>query len=574
MTLQADFNTVTAKLDADATAITALITGSGTGTPTGTATFALPSGYSVTINADGLSSVVNQGVQVAVGNLQIWNGSHFYVDNTLERIPPIVSKLCAPNASGAVVTHIHNSAIKAKAVYNYVVNGNVLEVSVTVTNTGTVDIPYIGFRTPSIKFDSSNYQSFSNGLGYDGSHTLASGPNLSYPSGNVPCAATYVKTTAGGGIPFNFCTWSAFNPFEKFMTVAVGQSGQVGAGLLNLFFKNISVGGSQQFKFNYLFSTSTDKFVLLQPYKDALRAQLTLQHNPDARPVGQFASIGTNFIRPDNPYGYNDGGNGIKRRFDKLAGCQDFVAKVVPPMQQVNCQGMIFWQPQGINPRGVQYRPDFNVFPPETIPNLPTLVNGFNSANLYIGLLSRPGIVITSSTWSTDGYCRVNDLNMNYPANSYYQPQTDLGNRLKWAKDNGFKGFYLDSFVSDGADHNILKYIRTQIGPAMQTYVEGPTALTMPLSGAYTEFSFTNGVYTFNKGFDILKWLYPEVTWLAVFRNALPPGGYAALYDYMGQNKLTPLVQDQELYAPNWPVQLTPLQSMVASKIDANHHWI
>ena len=107
------------------------------------------------------------------------------------------------------------------------------------------------------------------------------------------------------------------------MTMGFGIYPLPGVSLGNFFFKTIPAFGSQTFKFSYRFSSSKDAHVLLQSYKDTLRAQLPMQYNPDVRPLAQFASIDRSYVRPDNPYGYNDGMvAGIFRRFDTLAGCR------------------------------------------------------------------------------------------------------------------------------------------------------------------------------------------------------------------------------------------------------------
>jgi hypothetical protein len=237
------------------------------------------------------------------------------------------------------------------------------------------------------------------------------------------------------------------------------------------------------------------------------------------------------------------------------------VAKLVPPMRQANLQGMIMWQPQGINPRGVQYRPDFDVFPPETLANLPTLVNGFKNAGLKIGLLARPGVAIAVGSASTDGLSRVTDNEVQL---------ADLGKRLKWATTAGFGAFYLDSFVEDGPDQNILNFIRNQLGQEVQTFTEFPTAVSLALSGAYMEFRYENGVYVFPQSYHDLSWIYPDAVWFANFKGALPPGGYPALYAYMLQNKLTPLIEDYQLLDSQ---RMATLQTLVAQYIDGTHHW-
>ena len=517
--------------------------------------FRLPSGYVVTLDEDGVSSVSFGGKQVATGNVQLLDGTWFYEPwVTRSYTPAVTSKSVAYLSNGANVTHNYSGVLKALAVYSYTITGDDILVSVKVTNQSSNPSTIVAFRSPRFLFSNWAADS-SNQLGYDQGHTQAHGVQLSYPSVNVPFAATYVRATSTSGAPINFCTWSSESPDERFMTMAFGIYPLPGLSLGNFFFKAIPAFGSQSFRFSYRFSSSKDAHVLLQSYKDHLRAQLPIEYNPDVRPLAQFASINSSYIRPDNPYGYNDGGGGIFRRFDTLAGCKDYVAKLVPPMQQANFQGMIMWQPQGINPRGVQYRPDFDVFPPETLANLPTLVNGFKNAGLKIGLLARPGVVIAASG-STDGLLRASENEVQL---------ADLGKRLKWATNNGFEGFYLDSFVQDGPDHNILKFIRNQLGREVQTFTEFPTVISMPLSGAYMEFSYANGAYVFPQRYRDLRWIYPEAVWFANFRGALPPGGYPALYAYMLQNKLTPLVQDFELLDSQ---RMATLQSLVAQYID------
>ena len=532
----------------------------GTSRATFSKDFKLPSAYVVTLDEDGVSSVSFGGKQVATGNVQLLDGTWFYESwVTRSYTPTVTSKSVSYLPNGAKVTHSYSGVLKAVAVYSYAITGDDIVVSVTVTNQSSNPATIVAFRSPRFLFTDWAKAS-SNQLGYDQSHTQYSGVSLSYPSVNVPFAATYLTATSGSGAPINFCTWSSENPDERFMTMGTGIYQLPGVSLTNFFFKAIPAFGSQTFKFSYRFSNSKDAHVLLQSYKDTLRAQLPMQYNPDVRPLAQFASIDSSYVRPDNPYGYNDGGGGIFRRFDTLAGCKDYVTKVVPPMRRANFQGMLMWQPQGINARGVLYRPDFDVFPPETLANLPTLVNGFKNAALNIGLLARPGVVIAASG-SSDGLLRASDNEVQL---------ADLGKRLKWATNTGFAGFYLDSFVEGDPDHNILKFIRNQLGRDVQTFTEHSTVLSLPLSGAYIEFSYANGVYVFPQRYRDLSWMYPDAVWCANFRGELPPGGYPALYAYMLQNKLTPLVEDYLLLDPQ---RMATLQSLVAKYINGNGHW-
>ena len=568
MTLQADLNTVTAKLDADATTITALLNQPPSGPST--ATYTLPSGYAVTIDSNGISSVTNQGGQVAAGLLQmVWGKWSYQAYSSAGFKLTIIQKSCSNTATGATVVHDYTGSVNAHVVYTYVINGNVIDISALVVNTGSSDIPITAFASPRFLFDSwSTAKASSNQLGWDQSHSQNSAANfniiLSYPSSNVPLAATYVKTLAGSGKPINFCTWSSGSPFDWFMTMGNTLYPNPGTCLSNFFFKNVPVGGSQVFKFSYLFSDSTDPFVLLQPYKDFLRSKLPVQYNPDARPWTSFTSINTSSIRPDNPYGYNDAGTNLIRRFDKLTGCQDYITKLVGPLTTNGYQGIILWQPQGINPRGVQYRPDFNVWPSVSVPNIPVLFGGFTSAGLRLGLQARPSVTVTSATWDTDTLTGLNDLKYSWD---------DLSVRLKWATDRGVTAFYLDSFVNSQTDHAVLQKMRTQLGSEVQLFTEGTTILSLPLAGVYLPFTYTNGSYVFYKNYAAFKFIYPEANYFAIFGGTLPPGGYQALYTYMFQNKLSPVVEDYRVYN-NLNNENAIIKALVPQYIDSNNHWI
>jgi hypothetical protein len=288
-----------------------------------------------------------------------------------------------------------------------------------------------------------------------------------------------------------------------------------------------------------------------------------LKYNPDVRPVAQFASVDPSYITPANPYGYNNGPEPEEqwRRFDKLIGCQNFVNKLLPGMQSCNYQGVILWQPQGIHPRGGQYRPDFNIFPSVTIPNLPTLTSGFRNAGKSVGLLSRPGVTITSFSWDVDGFA---ELSVDKSGID------DLLARFTWAISHDFNIFYLDSFTSFGRDLPVLKAIRAHLGPEVQMFCESVTVADMEWTAAYGEFNYDSGVFHAPERQNIFRWLLPEVPWIMQFRSGLPPGGYPELFDYMLSNRLTPLIQDYQVSSDEVTIPLAPL---VAEHIDENNQW-
>jgi hypothetical protein len=204
------------------------------------------------------------------------------------------------------------------------------------------------------------------------------------------------------------------------------------------------------------------------------------------------------------------------------------------------------------------------VWPDVSVPNLPTLFNGFTSAGLRFGLQARPGVAVTSYTWTLDTLVGVNDLKYSWD---------DLSGRLKWATDRGVTAFYLDSFTNSQIDHSVLQKMRIQLGSNAQIFPEHQTVLTAPLSGTYLELRYTNGAYVYPWTYDTIKFIYPETNYFTNFIGSLPPGGYPALYAYMFQNKLSPMIEDYRCISVAAGSENAIMKPLVAQYIDSSNHW-
>lgn len=521
--------------------------------------------YTITINADGFSALSFNGTPLASGATQLIDGTWFYepfVDRNFE--PSIAVKTVSQNGNIYTVNHTYSGALSATAVYTYTLSGNDIFVEVIVTNTGASPITIPAFRSPFFLWDDYFTPGAvqSNGLGWNSSHTQSQGTDLAYPSTNVAFGGTYAIGLAGNGLQLNLCTWSRQDPRDKFITIGYGRFGVQGVAIGDFFFDAIPAGLSKTFKFAWRFSESTDWKVLMQGYKNDLRASFpTLPYDLDARPIAQFARTHVSNVRPDNPYGYDDGGTNLNSRFDILAGCQDYISKTVSKMVATNYRGIIFWQPQGEHPRGVKYRPDFDQWFPENTPNIPTLVNGFRNAGLSAGLLARPGDGIFATSPTTDG---------TFPFSTLQEAIGDINPRLSWALGQGFNALYLDSFITVGYDHALLESIRQVIG-SIPTFTEHSTALSLAFSGVYVEMTYSGGQFVIDSKIPILRWLYPDSIVLVLFKNSLPPGGLQEVYSFMFANRYTPLVSDVPIIN-NGPDNgiLAPL---IQKYIDAANHW-
>ena len=62
---------------------------------------------------------------------------------------------------------------------------------------------------------------------------------------------------------------------------------------------------------------------------------------------------------------------------------------------------LVVWGQGGMHPRGAMYRPDFDVLPPEVVPNLARLVDQLRDDKVAFGVTARPGQMATPLDWTT-----------------------------------------------------------------------------------------------------------------------------------------------------------------------------
>lgn len=518
--------------------------------------YVLKSGHTINIDALGLRTILLNGIELAGDDasqkgIPLLNGNAWLAGTVLFNTPSptlISSVINDEQPKSLRTTHQYGGSYNATVIYDYLITpDDDIHITATVFNNGITDY-HVGFGSPF--FRKPDW----------GAMLVASGPlhvsglqgkkmEQMYPSQGIPLAATHIRGTTINGLPINCCIWSRNDSNEKFLTYGSGT-----LQIITFFGSSVPPGGSRTYKWAWRFGATDDLTELLGGYK----AQVNQAWQGDCRPIVQFVHLSTSLVTPENPYGYHGG-----RRFNRADECQIYVDNLVPRMNQAHCQGILMWQPQGIHPRGGMYRADFNVFPSETIANLPILINGFNNAGLSIGLLARPSSLITSFNWLEDTYVSMSDD---------YLQIAHLVERVKWAKTQGFKGFYLDSFLSRCNQHNVLKAIRDTVGPTDGLYTEHSTALSLTMSGGYCESNYTNGQFVLPVGMKLLRILYPESHWICKFRGTLPPGGYTELFQWMLSNKLTPIVEDWHM-SGNVANISTILADMVPKYIDEQNRW-
>jgi hypothetical protein len=221
-------------------------------------------------------------------------------------------------------------------------------------------------------------------------------------------------------------------------------------------------------------TTQTDLPTLLASYMRDFRAFAgPMRYTPDDRPWLQFTSFNKVWVRPDNPRGYAD----ADHRLDTPWGIARYEWRMTPSID--NTQGTIFWQPQGYNPRGGEYRPDFDIWPPPVQANLPRLIGWYQSHGLRFGLCARPAVTILPAGPTSDRLVPVNPGDPSQMA--------DLMSRFDHVTAMGVSAFYLDSFGVDLNSYRIMQRIRQHLGSSIPTYSEMTSDLMLPYSGVYTE---------------------------------------------------------------------------------------
>ena len=495
-------------------------------------TFTMPagSGYVVTINEDGLSLITLDGAVIAEGPTMLFNGSWAYAPG-LTRDLTLAEKSAESLPNGMVVRHRYTGAVTARVDYTYQVQGADVLVTARVTSEGAA-IPVVGFKSPHVLVANwAMAQALGIGYGWDHTHTQDRGVSLAYPSSEVPMAAATIDTVTANGAPIRIAQWAMNDVNDPSMTLGFGIFQQPGVALAMIFPSEVPAGGARVFRWGYRLPACSGAD-LLGGYKAHLDATLQPRTTPIAKPFAQFAHLDPSHVRPDNPYGYQDAGDGW-RRFDLSV--TPYVEGLAPAMQEAGCAGLLMWQPQGVHPRGVMYRPDFHVWPAPVLANLPALVNGFAQRGLSVGLLARPSSTITSATWDTDWIAR---------SGTSATALSEFIQRVRWAMDRGFQHWYLDSFIQGEDDHRILRAMRQAVGPDAQLFCEFSTVASLADAAGYEELRWESGAWRHSRFYQTLRTLVPASSWLIKFVGPLPPGGYADLFDYCLAERTCPLLDD------------------------------
>jgi|GEM_PF-5258828 len=452
------------------------------------------------------------------------------------RVSPTRSSQITRDGSKIKVIHEHDSLTAA---YEYSLAGNDIHIAITLDNLdAALPLTNIAIKLPAFQFkDDVN----GNLKSWDLSYPLANPQNAFHPGTSSPLAVAYARDSTYGVAmycPSHFDKPTLFNAAHPPKTDGFPPT----VADATLFVKDIvPPGGSLKIDLTIRVTPQTDLPSLLASYiKDFETFAGPMRYDPDDRPWLSFSSFDKSHITPDNPLGYN----GPDRRFDLPGGITRFERMVSPAVSVT--QGTIFWEPQGYDPRGNLYRPDFDVWPESVRANLPTLINWYHQHKLKFGLLARPIDVVTPDSAGGEKLTRLNWRDPSQVA--------ALLARFDHVISLGVNAFYFDSMGTDLDSWQTMRLIRAHLGPSIPTYSEMTNDLMLPYSGVYCQFptgaksnlAFTGNTLWYDAAtLQIFRLLYPHS---GILVTRLPGGGIhpRVKIEQLAAWHLTPMVEDSD----------------------------
>lgn len=439
---------------------------------------------------------------------------------------PLTHSLIGGNAKDVQITHIYNGIT---AYYNYSIYNNDITIQIKLTN-GT-NQPFVN---PAFTFPTFNFSRNASGNMHSWHPTYLAycGLSIYHPGLFTPLAASYANDDT-----FGICLHS---PSHLLAQTLVNANWVTDGIIPAQCTPNIYIIDTvpPQASINIVIILRVTDSITLPNLVGAYIADYKkivgpLQYTPNDRPIiGSWPEDQT-WVSSDSPLGLHSA-----RRIDTPEGITAMQTMLTPSIGL--SQGTIFWQPQGWNPRGAQYRPDFDCWPPTIQQNLPTLINWFKANGISFGLCARAAQLISPATYTADGVYDIDYRN---------QSQLDmLWQRFQNVITQGVNLFYFDTFGIDTNSYNIMKFLRPKLGPTISVYTEYTSDILLPYSGVYTELMDNDGDTRWysRDTMTIFRLLQPTSSIITASELPADPttnlAGTSA--DIYGKLKLTPIIPD------------------------------
>ena len=322
----------------------------------------------------------------------------------------------------------------------------------------------------------------------------------------------------------------------------------------------IPAGGARTFSVTFRFSPNTEWTHLLEPYRRHLHATFgdkTMYERPSNLPLVS-GTVCDDKRTPTNPDGFQP-----ERRLDSFYGVNRYFNRIAPDMRAIPAQGIVIWGQGGFNPRGAMYRPDFDILPPDVVPNIKRFAAMFREQRMRFGVAARPGQIAQPLDWTTDTVSWIN------PA------QPDQLELLTRRFNNmialGATLFYLDSVGNRLDDVAIMRAVRggvgkqKGIGTNVQTFVEHPSDVIVPFSGLLPVLNGNAADGSINTYFasyfwldppntptmpEVMRYFYPEVPIVALVsavQHMDTDARKRLVVEYCYKLRMTPMIPDDWL---------------------------
>jgi hypothetical protein len=440
--------------------------------------------------------------------------------STLKIISAVSPGIIEQTAAGMIASH------------TFTVQGDDLLITTAVANTGRLPIQTPRLSGLTVHF-AKNAAGFMRSM--DSSYTRAQGIDIMHPSGAmVPLGAAFADDGEFG---------VGLHTPSHLQKAKLIQAGYVENFIIPKecvaqidFNDSVEPWETKTYALNFRFAMANDWKsnpsqawqILLAAYKRDFQAELgSITYEPDDRPLAQFSAVDEGAIKPNNPYGFHSDID----RFDSPIGTREYLNMLLPGLRRAGGAGCLFWALAGWNPRGCNYRPDFDVFPPAIAANIPALIAGFKAVGLRVGLASRPGEYVDRETWT-------GDQTVQLCADSPDQ-MSKIWKRFENAIKLGFDMFYMDSFPLTQNHHRILQFLRKKAGPKILFFTEEGTEISAIYGGRYLEWGKGEQLsWTTPQLIEITRWLTPGASFLCKRIDE------HVTVDRLGAMKLSPLMLD------------------------------
>jgi hypothetical protein len=436
-----------------------------------------PQGVGFTVTKNGLSAIDFNGRSVARGEWGLFRGDDWFKefkDGPKTKLDPSSERtLTIINERQARVRQVRGDVV---CLSDYSFDGEDVTITSRIENNSEIPLNVPAFSGLTFNFDSAPQGVMNN---QHVSYFQAHGVNLCHPGHWSKIGGSYATDkTIGVGVSPAKTGWTRTLILWDYTSWEQNARDKIPSRRLVYFWVNaVPPRGAITSDFKIRVSPNRDWKHLLEPYKTHFQNTFGLvRYKADHRWIAtDYLNHSQGAISAQNPYGFHGGA----RRIDLPEGAKAFADTLVSALQNNGGQGALVWGQGGDDPRGVMYRPDFDILPPEVEKNWPDILARFKNANLRFGVTTRPRDIAVRHDWKSD-----TSIFINPDDPTHFQM---LWNRFDKMLKSGCTLFYLDSFGSDLDDVKLMKRLREKLGPDVLTFAEHQCDAMLPFSGGYSE---------------------------------------------------------------------------------------